>query len=196
VARQVVTVHNRTASGEWAKGQSIQLNGKTLGIIGLGAIGRQLARLGQGIGMRVISWTMHPNPQLGLELVELDELLRSSDVVSMHLRLSAQTDRFLGAAEFAKMKQGAIFINTARGPIVDEAALVEALRSGHLAGAGLDVFEQEPLPPNHPITQCPTAVLTPHCAGVTPEVLEAGLALSIDNVWSFLRGEPKNAVRV
>lgn len=194
VARQITTVHNRTAAGEWAKGQSIQLNGKTLGIIGLGAIGRQFARLGQGIGMRVIAWTMHPNPALGFELVELDELLRTSDVVSMHLRLSGETQGFLGAAEFAKMKPGAIFINTARGPIVDETALIDALRSGHLAGAGLDVFDVEPLPPNHPLTQIDTAVLTPHCAGITPEVLEAGLSLAIENVWGFLRGQPQNVV--
>lgn len=194
VARRVTTVHNRTAAGEWAKGQSIQLHGKTLGIIGLGAIGRQFARLGQGIGMRVIAWTMNPNPALGFELVELDELLQTSDVVSLHLRLSPRTEGFLGRDEFARMKRGAIFVNTARGPIVDEGALIEALRSGHLAGAGLDVFTEEPLPQNHALTQMSTAVLTPHCAGVTPEVLEAGLQLSIENVWSYLRGEPRNVV--
>ncbi|MBL8179099.1 MAG: hypothetical protein JNK48_30770 [Bryobacterales bacterium] len=194
VARKIIGLHNRTVAGEWAKGQSVQLCGKTLGIIGLGAIGRQFARLGQGIGMKVVAWTMHPNPALGFELVELTELLRASDVVSVHLRQSPQTIGFLGREQLAMMKQGAILINTARGPIVEETALVEALQSGRLAGAGLDVFDQEPLPKNHPLTHCETAVLTPHCAGVTPEVLEAGLALSIENVFSFLGGKARNVV--
>jgi len=194
VARKIIGLHNRTVAGEWAKGQSIQLHGKTLGIIGLGAIGRQFARLGQGIGMKVVAWTMHPNPALGFDLVDLGDLLRTSDVVSVHLRQSPQTVGFLGRDQLAMMKPGAILINTARGPIVDEAALIGALQSGHLAGAGLDVFDMEPLPKGHPLTQCETAVLTPHCAGVTPEVLEAGLALSIENVFSFLSGTPQNVV--
>ncbi|MBL8219669.1 MAG: hypothetical protein JNL62_10585 [Bryobacterales bacterium] len=194
VARKIIGLHNRTVAGEWAKGQSIQLHGKTLGIIGLGAIGRQFARLGQGIGMKVVAWTMHPNPALGFDLVELDDLLRTSDVVSVHLRQSPQTLGFLGRKQLAMMKPGSILINTARGPIVDEAALIDALQSGHLAGAGLDVFDLEPLPNGHPLTRCETAVLTPHCAGVTPEVLEAGLALSIENVFSFLAGAAKNVV--
>jgi len=194
VARKIIGLHNRTVAGEWAKGQSIQLHGKTLGIIGLGAIGRQFARLGQGIGMKVVAWTMHPNPALGFDLVELEDLLRTSDVISVHLRQSPQTLGFLGREQLAMMKPGAILINTARGPIVEEAALIEALQSGHLAGAGLDVFDMEPLPKGHPLTQCETAVLTPHCAGVTPEVLEAGLALSIENVFSFLSGTAANVV--
>lgn len=194
VARKIIGLHNRTVAGEWAKGQSIQLHGKTLGIIGLGAIGRQFARLGQGIGMKVVAWTMNPNPALGFDLVELDDLLRTSDVVSVHLRQSPQTLAFLGREQLAMMKPGSILINTARGPIVDEAALIDALQSGHLAGAGLDVFDVEPLPNGHPLTRCETAVLTPHCAGVTPEVLEAGLALSIENVFSFLAGAAKNVV--
>ena len=118
------------APGEWPRGQMTQLHGKTLGIIGLGAIGRKFARLGEAIGMRVIAWTMHPDPALGFTLVELDDLLRSSDVVSLHLRLSDQTRGFLGARELALMKPSAILINTARGPIVDEAALLDALAIG------------------------------------------------------------------
>ena len=103
-----------------------------------------------------------------------DELLLQSDVISLHLRLSTETQGFLGAREFALMKPGAIVINTARGPIVDEAALIDALRSRRIGGAGLDVFDVEPLPPGHPLTQLDNVVLTPHCAGITPEVLEAG----------------------
>ncbi|MBL8213786.1 MAG: phosphoglycerate dehydrogenase [Bryobacterales bacterium] len=194
VARRIIPVHAGVVAGQWPRGQSVQLQGKTLGIIGLGAIGRQFAKLGQGIGMKVIAWTMHPNPALGFELVELEQLLRTSDVVSLHLRQSEQTVGFLGAQQFALMKPGAIFINTARGPIVDEKALTATLAERRIAGAGLDVFESEPLPAAHPLTLLDNVVLTPHCAGITPEVLEAGLALSINNLWSYYAGNPQNVV--
>ncbi len=194
VARRVVASHNGVVAGQWPRGQAMQLQGKTLGVIGLGAIGRRFATLAQGIGMKVLAWTMHPNPGLGFELVELDELLRTSDVVSVHLRLSDQTTGFFGRERLGQMKPGAILINTARGPIVDEAALVEALRARRIAGAGLDVFDVEPLPPGHPLTKLDNVVLTPHSAGITPEVLEAGLALAIENVRSFLSGAPRNVV--
>ena len=194
VARRVVTVNNEVAAGEWPRGQSVQLHGKTIGIIGLGAIGRQFARLAQGIGMRVIAWTMHPNPALGIELVELDELLRVSDVVSLHLRQSPETVGFLSRTQFQLMKRSAILVNTARGPIVNESDLIEALREQRIAGAGLDVFDVEPLPSGHPLTKLDNVVLTPHCAGITPEVLEAGLALAIENIESYLNGEPQNVV--
>src|SRR6266542_2334461 len=120
VARRIPRLDAQTRAGEWPRGQMTQLHGKTLGILGLGAIGRKFARLGQGIGMRVIAWTMHPDPALGFTLVDRDGLLRASDVVSLHLRLSEQTRGFLGARELAMMKRAAILINTARGPIVDE----------------------------------------------------------------------------
>jgi phosphoglycerate dehydrogenase-like enzyme len=145
--------------------------------------------------MRVIAWTMHPNPALDFELVDLDKLLRSSDVISLHLRLSNETAGFLGRAQFAMMKPSTIFINTARGPIVDESDLIDALQNYLIAGAGLDVFDIEPLTPSHPLTRLDNVVLTPHCAGITPEVLEAGLSLAIDNVESFLAGNPRNVVR-
>jgi phosphoglycerate dehydrogenase-like enzyme len=194
VARKVIATHMGVVAGTWPRGQSVQLYGKTLGVIGLGAIGRQFARIAQGIGMRVVSWTMHPNPALGFEHVELDELLRVSDVVSLHLRLSSETEGLIGRPQFEMMRRTAILVNTARGPIVDESALLEALRTRRIAGAGLDVFDVEPLPPAHPLTQLDNVVLTPHCAGITPEVLEAGLALAIDNVRSFLNGNPQNVV--
>jgi D-3-phosphoglycerate dehydrogenase len=196
VARRVVTVHNGVVAGEWPRGQSVQLQGKTAGIIGLGAIGRQFARLAQGIGMRVIAWTMHPNPVLGFELVELEELLRSSDVISLHLRLSEKTAGFLGRAQFEMMKPSAIFINTARGPIVDEPELIDVLQTRRIAGAGLDVFDIEPLPGGHRFTKLENVVLTSHCAGITPEVLEAGLALAIENVKSYFSGAPRNVVTI
>ena len=193
-ARRIPGLDSATRAGKWPRGNSSQLHGKTLGIIGLGAIGKRFARLGQGMGMRVIAWTMHPNPALGFELVELDDLLRDSDVVSLHLRLSDQTRGFIGRRELALLRPAAIFINTARGPIVDEAALIEALRERRIAAAGLDVFDIEPLPAGHPLTTLDNVVLTPHCAGVTPEALEAGLRLAVENVWSFLAGRPENVV--
>ncbi|PYT29874.1 MAG: glycerate dehydrogenase [Acidobacteria bacterium] len=194
VARRIPRLDTEVRQGRWPRGQAVQMHGKTLGIIGLGAVGRRFARLGAGIGMRVTAWTMHPDPALGFELVSLDDLLRSSDVVSLHLRLSAETLGFIGKREFEKMKPSAIFINTARGPIVDQPAMLEALSSHRIAGAGLDVFEIEPLPAHHPLLPLDNVVLTSHCAGVTPEALEAGLELSITNVWNFLEGRPTNVV--
>ena len=184
-ARRIPAIDAEVRAGHWPRGQMMQLSGKTLGVIGLGAIGRRFAKLGEGIGMKVLTWTMNPKPELGFVHVELDRLLAESDVVSLHLRLSEQTRNFLGAPQLAQMKPGAIFVNTARGPIVDESSLIAALESGHLRAAGLDVFDQEPLPPNHPITRLPNVVLSPHNAGVTAEALEAGLALAVDNVMAF-----------
>ena len=194
VARWIPRLDAQTRAGEWPRGRMTQLQGKTLGIIGLGAIGRKFARLGEAIGMRVIAWTMHPDPALGFTLVERDELLRASDVVSLHLRLSDQTRGMLGARELALMKPGAIFINTARGAIVDEVALVDALASHRIAGAGLDVFETEPLGPGHALYRLDNVVLTPHAAGVTAEALEAGLQMALDNVRHFLAGRPMHVV--
>jgi phosphoglycerate dehydrogenase-like enzyme len=194
VARRISQIDQNVRRGEWPRGGYIQLHGKTLGIIGLGAIGRQFARIGAGIGMRVIAWTMHPNPALGFELVPLEQLLRESDVVSLHLRLSNDTRGFLGAPQVDLMKPSAILINTARGAIVDEAVLVSALRNRRIAGAGLDVFETEPLPQAHPLLDLENVVLSPHSAGVTPEALEAGLALAVENVAQFLNGVPQNVV--
>jgi D-3-phosphoglycerate dehydrogenase len=194
VARRLPQLDAQTRAGGWPRGQMTQLHGKMLGIIGLGAIGRKFARLGEGIGMRVIAWTMHPDPALGFTLVDLDDLLRTSDVVSLHLRLSDQTRGFLGARELGLMKPSAILINTARGLIVEEAAMVDALRSNRLAGAGLDVFAVEPLPAGHELLALPNAVLSPHAAGITVEALEAGLQMALDNVTNFLGGQPTHVV--
>ena len=194
VARTLPAQDAATRAGSWPRGQGMELRGKTLGIIGLGAIGRRFAQLGAAIGMRVIAWTMHPNPALGFELVEFDDLLRTSDVVSMHLRLSPETQGMIGAPQLRLMKPSAFFVNTARGKIVDEAALIEALDTKQISGAGLDVFATEPLPAGHKLTKLSNVVLTPHSAGITPEALEAGLNLAVENVFSFLAGRPANTV--
>jgi D-3-phosphoglycerate dehydrogenase len=182
------------ARGEWPRGQSIELHGKTCGVVGLGAIGRRFARIAEGIGMRVIAWTMHPRPQPGVEFVELDDLYCSSDVVSIHLRLSPATEGLIGPRQLALMKPTAILINTARGAVVDEAALVDALAAGRIAGAGLDVFFTEPLPAGHPFARLPNVVITPHCVGITAEALEAGLRMAVQNIREFLAGHPAHVV--
>ncbi|HZO56088.1 MAG TPA: D-2-hydroxyacid dehydrogenase family protein [Bryobacteraceae bacterium] len=194
VARRVPQIDARVRAGEWPRGGTVQLHGKTLGVIGLGEIGRRFARLGQGIGMRVVTWTMNPKPELGFPHVSIEELLTSSDVVSLHLRLSEQTRGFLDASRIALMKPRAILLNTARGPIVDERAMMASLRSGQLGGAGLDVFDVEPLPEDHPLKGMENVVLSPHAAGITPEALEAGLSLAVDNVLAYFSGNVRNAV--
>ncbi|MBX5491242.1 MAG: hypothetical protein IRZ14_08785 [Chloroflexi bacterium] len=199
VAKRVVYQTDELRAGRWgSKPDNIYLHGKTLGIIGLGNIGSRVAALGRAIGMRVVAWTFHPSPEraarLGVTLVELDDLLRQSDVVSLHLRLTEQSRGLIGARELGLLKPGAILVNTARGPLVDEAALVAALEAGHLAGAGLDVFAIEPLPADAPILRCRQIVLTPHNADTTPEGIEAVNEGAIDNAIAFLEGRPQNVV--
>jgi phosphoglycerate dehydrogenase-like enzyme len=194
VAHRVVQQDLAVRAGAWPRGDALVLQGKTVGVIGLGAIGRRFAELSRGIGMRVLAWSFHPKPLDGVELVSLDDLLSGSDVVSLHVRLSDKTERMMGPREFERMKPRAILINTARGAVVDETALIQALSTGRLSGAGLDVFSTEPLPAGHPITKLPNVVLTPHSAGITPEALEAGLQLAVANVASFLAGSPANVV--
>lgn len=193
-ARRIPRTDAEIRQGRWPRGEGVQMCGKTLGIIGLGAIGRRFAGLGAAIGMRAIAWTMHPDSALGIELVPLDELYRTSDVVSLHLRLSAETRGMVGAREFALMKPSAIFLNTARGPIVNEPALIDALTERRIAAAGLDVFDAEPLPAGHALTRLDNVVMTAHSAGVTPEALEAGLRMAVDNVFAFLEGRPAHVV--
>ncbi|MBZ5618339.1 MAG: phosphoglycerate dehydrogenase [Acidobacteriia bacterium] len=194
VARHIPQMDAATRRGEWARGQSVELHGKTCGIIGLGAIGREFARLTAAIGMRVIAWTMHPKPLPGVEFVKLDRLYHTSDVVSVHLRLSPETVGFVSERQIALLKKSAILINTARGAIVDEPAMVDALANGRIFGAGLDVFAAEPLPEDHPLTKLPNVVITPHCAGITPEALEAGLRMAVENIWAFAAGLPEHAL--
>lgn len=197
-ARQILGNDSAMRAGEWPRGQMTQLNGKTLGLIGLGAIGRQTARIATGIGMKLIAWTFHPDndfaDEVGLEFVDLNILYDRADVVSIHVRQSADTIGMVGAEAFSQMGPNTILVNTARGPIVDEAALISALEDGALAAAGLDVFDQEPLPPNHPLGKLNNVVLSPHNAGITPEVTEAGLLMSVENIAAVLSGNPQNVV--
>jgi Phosphoglycerate dehydrogenase and related dehydrogenases len=143
--------------------------------------------------MRVVAWTFHPGGDTA-EWLGFDDVFRQADAVSVHVRQSPETSGLIGREQFALMKPGAIFINTARGPIVSEADLIAALQTNRIAGAGLDVFDREPLSSDSPFFSLSNVVLTPHAAGITPETTEAGLSLAIDNVFAFLAGRPMNVV--
>jgi len=185
-------------AGDWVRVDSLFLQGKTLGVVGTGNIGAEMARLGRALGMRVIAWTFHPSAEraarLGVAFVGLEELLRRSDVVSLHLKLTEQSRHLIGQTELSRMKPGAVLINVGRGALVDEEALAAALGSGHLGGAGIDVFQVEPLPPGHPLRDCEQVILTPHCADMTPEGVELLNEGVVDNVLAFLRGNPRNVM--
>ena len=189
---------NELKQGRWNAMQNVFLRGKTLGLIGAGPIAAEFARLAAAIGMRVQVWTFNPNPnrarELGIEFVGFDELLASSDSISLHVKLTDQTRGLIGRSEFARMKPGTLFINTARGAIVDTAALAAALKEGRLDGAGIDVFDQEPLPAGHPLLACEQVVLTPHNADQTPEGMELLNSGVIENVIAFFEGRDVNRV--
>lgn len=194
VGRQDRTIHQ----GGWEAVEGIELCGRTLGIIGISGISSQLIRMARGIGMEVLTWSRNNDPAraqaLGATAVSFDEVLSRSHVVSLHVRLNDETRNMIGAAEFAKMQRGCIFINTARGGIVDETALAAALASGHLGGAGLDVFAETPLPAGHPLLALDNVVLTPVSAWNTVDASQRMISLSIDNVVGYLTGSPLNVV--
>ena len=183
-ARGIARMDRAVRNGGWDKVEGIQLAGRTLGVIGLGGIGREVARIGAGIGMAVIAWNRTPKPDAPVPMVALDELLARADVVSLHLGLSDATRGFLDAARLARLKPGCILINTARGALVDEPALIDALESGRLAHAGLDVFATEPLPADHRLRRLDTVTLAPHAGFLTGEaaleLLRRGVAIVRD----------------
>jgi phosphoglycerate dehydrogenase-like enzyme len=198
-AKRVVFQTGEMRAGRWGtRIDNVYLNGKTLGVIGAGPIGARMIALGKAIGMNVIAWTYNPTPEraarIGADFVGFDELIQRSDVVSLHLPLTDQSRGMIGEAQLAMMKRGSILVNTGRGPLVDEAALIAALDSGHLAGAGLDVFPQEPLPADSPILKCQQVVLTPHNADSTPEGLDFLNEGAVENAVAYLEGKAQNVV--
>ena len=198
VAKRAAFYTSELRAGRWTKINNVMLQGKTLGVIGTGATGAEMARLARAIGMRVVAWTFNPSDErarrLGVEYVELDDLLRQSDVVSAHVKLTDDSFHMLGEREFGLMKPGALFLNGARGAVADTAALVSALNSGHLGGAGVDVYEREPLPADDPLLACEQVVLTTHCADLTPEGAAYLSEGAVKNVIAFLEGRPRNVV--
>jgi D-3-phosphoglycerate dehydrogenase len=186
-ARGLGNMHHAIIGGGWPRTDGMQLTGKTIGLIGYGGIAAEMARLCQGIGMRVLAWNRSPKTAPGVHFVELETLLAESHVVSLHLLLNDETRGFLSRAHIARMRKGALLINTARGAVLDEGALVDALASGHLGGAGLDVFVTEPLPAGHALTKLSNVTLSTHSAFRTPEATDNLLEASLEHCRRILR---------
>jgi D-3-phosphoglycerate dehydrogenase len=168
-ARGIAKMDREMRAGNWLREDAMQLTGKTLGLIGFGGIAAEVARIALGSGMRVIAWNRTPKHFAGVEFVDIDTLLAQSQIVSLHLLLNDETRGFITAKRIAAMRPGVILVNTARGAIVDEAAMIDALKSGHIRHAGLDVFNVEPLPKDHPLTKLQNVTLSAHSAFRTPE---------------------------
>jgi D-3-phosphoglycerate dehydrogenase len=181
-ARDIARMDREVRGGIWTPQEGVQLFGKTLGLIGLGGIGREVARIAKGVGMEVIAYNRTALPQAGVPLVDIDTLLQRADVVSLHLTLGDETRGFLSAERIARMKPGALLVNTARGALVDEAALIAALKSGHIGHAGLDVFHAEPLKADAALARLPNVTLTSHAAFRTLEASMTLLRRAIDIV--------------
>ncbi|MCP1908511.1 D-3-phosphoglycerate dehydrogenase [Bradyrhizobium elkanii] len=171
-ARVIAQMDREMRAGNWLREDGMQLTGKTLGLVGFGGIAAEVARIALGSGMKVIAWNRSPKSHPGVEFVDLDTVLAISDVVSIHLLLNDETRGLITRDKIAKMKRGVVLINTARGAIVDEQAMIDALNSGHIRHAGLDVYNIEPLPKDHPLTRIPNVTLSAHSAFRTPEASE------------------------
>jgi D-3-phosphoglycerate dehydrogenase len=171
-ARGISRMDREMRAGNWLREDGTQLTRKTLGLIGFGGIAAEVARIALGSGMRVIAWNRSPKKHPAVEFVDIDTLLAQSHVVSLHLLLNDETRGFLSRERIAAMRSGVILVNTARGAMVDEAAMIDALKSGHIRHAGLDVYNIEPLPADHPLTKLPNVTLSAHSAFRTPEASE------------------------
>jgi phosphoglycerate dehydrogenase-like enzyme len=194
LTRHIPAEDARLRAGGWQHTIGPELAGRTLGLLGLGRLGTRMARIAQAFEMRVIAWsqnlTAERAAEAGAEAVAKDELFRRADVVSVHLVLSERTCGLVGAAELAAMQPTAYLVNTSRGPIVDEAALLVALHEGRIAGAGLDVYDTEPLPAQHPLRLAPNTVLTPHIGYVTTGTYEIFYGEAVEDIAAWLDGAP------
>jgi len=181
-------------SGHWQTFVGGATAGRTLGVIGLGKLGSKVAQVGQAFGMRVIAWSQNLTDEaaaaVGVERVSKSDLLEQSDVVTLHLVLSDRSRGLIGGSELSAMKSTAYLVNTSRGPLIDKDALISALKTGAIAGAGLDVFDEEPLPPDDPILDAPNTVLTPHLGYVTEENYRAYFTGAVEDIEAFLDGKP------
>ncbi|MDQ1077649.1 D-3-phosphoglycerate dehydrogenase [Pseudoroseomonas cervicalis] len=180
-AKGIARMDRGMRNGQWLRTDGVELTGKTVGLLGYGGIAAEMARLCRGAGMKVIAWNRSPKTAEGVEFVELDRLLAESDVLSIHLLLNDETRGFLSAEKLAKLKPSALLVNTARGAVVDEAAMVAALREGRLAHAALDVFDIEPLPPGHVLTTVENVTLSAHSAFRTPEASDNLIEASLNH---------------
>ena len=198
VARKITLLDTEMRQGKWPREMLTQLLGKTLGVFGMGTIGARVAALGKAIGMNVMGWSALGDDKrlraAGVTPASKEDILKAADVISLHVKLIDESRGLLGRRELAWLKPGAIVVNTSRGPVLDSVALVDALRAGHVGAAALDVFDEEPVRPDHPLLQCEQVVLTPHNADETPEGMDYINAGAVDNVIAFLEGQPQNVV--
>jgi len=198
VSRRMASMTRDVRDCGWSDDLGVSLLGRTVGIVGTGNIGREMIRYCRAFGMKVVAWTFHPDQhlaqELGFEYVSLENLLQSSDVVSLHVRLSDETRHLIAAPQLQQMKRSAIVINTCRGAVLDASALAEALNAGQLFGAGIDVFDPEPVAATNPLLQCDNVVLTPHSADQTQEGIDILTQGCVQNIQAFLDGKPTNVV--
>jgi phosphoglycerate dehydrogenase-like enzyme len=198
VARHIPQEDLSVRAGGWQQTVGTDLAGARLGVLGLGRLGERVARIGRAFEMDVVAWSRHLTDEraaeVGVRRVEKDELLATADVVTIHLQLSDRTRDLIGERELALMKPTAILVNTSRGPIVNEPALVHALREGTIAGAGLDVFDIEPLPKHSPLRELRRAVLTPHLGYVTGKTYATFHGDAVEDVAAFLAGAPVRVI--
>ena len=196
--RKIPAEDRATRDGRWQVTMGEGLHGKTLGLLGLGRLGSQVATVGAAFGMNPIAWSQNLTAERAAEFgathVTKSELLSRSDVVTIHLVLSGRTRGLIGADDLALMKPSAYLVNTSRGPIVDETALIDALKAGSIAGAGLDVFDIEPLPADHPLRSLPNTVLTPHMGYVTEQTYRVFYGDAVENIKSYLNGNPARVI--
>jgi phosphoglycerate dehydrogenase-like enzyme len=192
--KKIIHADSRMRKGIWGGDATVELADKTLGVLGLGRLGEAVSRVAQAFGMKVIAWsqnlTAERAAELGATRVEKDELFKTADIVTIHLVLSDRTRRIVGAREIGLMKPTAFIINTSRGPIIEEAALVDALKNLRIAGAGIDVYDVEPLPPDHPLLKLDNTVLSPHLGYVTQENFKTYYTQAVENVAAWLDGQP------
>jgi phosphoglycerate dehydrogenase-like enzyme len=196
--RRIAEDHAFMRQGGWQTRIGHRVAGKTIGLLGLGRLGSAVARVGLAFDMKAIAWSQNLTAEKaavqGVEYVEKDELFRRSDVLSVHLVLSARSRGLVGAREIGLMKKSAVLVNTSRGPIVDTDAMIAALKEGRLAYAGLDVYDKEPLPFDHPLRSCPNVILTPHIGYVTDENYRSSYPQIVENIIGFLDGKPQRVI--
>jgi phosphoglycerate dehydrogenase-like enzyme len=198
-ARRIPEQERALREGRWQVALGTGLEGKTLGVLGLGNLGARVARVGAALGMRLVAWS--PNltderaAEVGATKVDKAALMAEADVLTLHVVLSDRSRGIVGADDIARMKPGAVIVNTSRGPLIDQPALVAALKEGRIAGAGLDVYDQEPLPPDHPILSAPNTVLTPHLGYVTEENYRVYFQGAVEAVEGYLKGNPVRVLR-
>ena len=197
-ARRIAEDHQLMRQGGWQTRIGHRVAGKTIGLLGLGRLGSAVARVGLAFGMKAIAWSQNLTAEKaaaqGVERVEKDELFRRSDILSVHLVLSPRSRGLVGKREIGLMKPSAILVNTSRGPICDTEAVIEALKAGRLAYAGFDVYDQEPLPINHPLRQAPNVILPPHIGYVTDENYHSSYPQIVEDVLGFLDGKPVRVI--